>query len=294
MKKISLYKIATGLGRRGLLKWLSDEKYIKLVYYAEFKKKLNLSNPQTYNEKLQWLKLHDRRDLYTIMVDKYAAKDYVSNIIGEKYIIPTIAVYDKFDDINFDKLPNQFVIKCTHDSGSIVIVKDKSKLDIKTAKRKINKGLKNNGYNYGREWPYKNVKPRIIIEKYMEDNDTKELRDYKFFCFYGEPKLMFLATDRQVGKTKFNFYDLNFQLLPFTQGHPNDIRSIKKPKMFDQMIELSKKISKEIPHVRVDFYEINGKVYFGELTFYHYSGFEKFVPEEWDKKLGDLIELPKK
>ena len=294
MKKISLYKIATGLGRRGLLKWLSDEKYIKLVYYAEFKKKLNLSNPQTYNEKLQWLKLHDRRDLYTIMVDKYAAKDYVSNIIGEKYIIPTIAVYDKFDDINFDKLPNQFVIKCTHDSGSIVIVKDKSKLDIKTAKRKINKGLKNNGYNYGREWPYKNVKPRIIIEKYMEDNDTKELRDYKFFCFYGEPKLMFLATDRQVGKTKFNFYDLNFQLLPFTQGHPNDIRSIKKPKMFDQMIELSKKISKEIPHVRVDFYEINGKVYFGELTFYHYSGFEKFVPKEWDKKLGDLIELPKK
>lgn len=294
MRKLSLYKIIVGLGRRGFFNWLSDEKYLKLVYFVEFKKKLDLNNPQTFNEKLQWLKLYDRKDIYTTMVDKYEAKKYVANIIGEKYIIPTLGIYDKFDDINLDSLPNQFVIKCTHDSGSVVIVKDKSKFNYLEAKKKINKGLKNNSFYYGREWPYKNVKPRIIIEKYMEDNSTKELRDYKFFCFNGEPKFMFMATDRQIGATKFNFYDLDFNLLPFIQGHPNDTRKIEKPKSFNKMIELSKKISPKNPQIRVDFYEINGKVYFGELTFFHYSGFTKFEPDEWDYKFGKYIELPPK
>lgn len=270
-------------------KIIPDKLYLKFIYKIKIGKSLNLKNPKTFNEKLQWLKLYDRNPLYTKLVDKYEVKDYVANIIGKEHVIPTIGVYDSFDDINFEKLPKQFVIKCTHDSGGLVIVKDKNKLDIEKAKKKINKSLKKNYYYCGREWPYKNVKPRIIIEKYMEDNKTKELRDYKFFCFNGIPKFMFLATDRQKNQTKFNFYDMNFNLLPFTQGHPNDLRKISKPEKFDEMVALSKKLSVNIPHVRVDFYEINGKVYFGEMTFYHYSGFTKFDPEEWDEKFGNYI-----
>lgn len=270
-------------------KIIPDKLYLKFIYKIKIGKSLNLKNPKTFNEKLQWLKLYDRNPLYTKLVDKYEVKDYVANIIGKEHVIPTIGVYDSFDDINFEKLPKQFVIKCTHDSGGLVIVKDKNKLDIEKAKKKINKSLKKNYYYCGREWPYKNVKPRIIIEKYMEDNKTKELRDYKFFCFDGIPKFMFLATDRQKNQTKFNFYDMNFNLLPFTQGHPNDLRKILKPEKFDEMVALSKKLSVNIPHVRVDFYEINGKVYFGEMTFYHYSGFTKFNPEEWDEKFGNYI-----
>lgn len=270
---------------------ISDKLYLKTVYECMFSKKLNLDNPKTFNEKLQWLKLYDRKDIYTTMVDKYEVKKYVADIIGKEYIIPTIGVYDRFDDIDFEKLPNQFVIKCTHDSGGLVICKDKTKLNIKDARKKINKSLKKNYYYAGREWPYKNVKPRIIIEKYMEDKETKELRDYKFFCFNGVAEFMFLATDRQIGETKFNFYDMSFKLLPFTQGHPNDLRKIKKPVKFNEMKELAEKLSSNIPHVRVDFYEMNGKVYFGEITFYHFSGFIKFEPEKWDDKFGQLIDL---
>lgn len=272
---------------------INDKTYLRIVYRIRIGKTLHLKNPKTFNEKLQWLKLHDRKDIYTTMVDKYEAKKYVAGIIGEQYIIPTIGVYDKFDDIDFDKLPKQFVIKCTHDSGGLVICKDKAKINIEEAREKINKCLKRRFFYFGREWPYKNVKPRIIVEKYMEDSETGELRDYKFFCFDGTPRAMFLATDRQKGATKFNFYDMNFKLLPFVQGHPNDTRPIKKPKTFDKMVELSKKLSKGIPHVRVDFYEINGRVYFGEMTFYHYSGFTKFEPEEWDQKFGEMIDLGK-
>lgn len=279
------------LDRKKFIK-LPDSIYLKLVYKNRINKKLNLRNPQTFNEKLQWLKLHDRNPEYTKMVDKYEVKKYVANIIGKEYIIPTLGVYDKFEDINFETLPNQFVIKCTHDSGGLVICKDKTSFNIKEARKKINISLRNTYYNYGREWPYKNVKPRIIIEKYMVDESKKELKDYKFFCFNGEPKLLFVAKDRPFA-TKFNYYDMNFKKLPFKQHYENFNDYIEKPKGFEKMIELSKKLSKDIPHVRVDFYDINGKVYFGELTFYHFSGFEKFEPEEWDKILGDMLELPK-
>ena len=226
------------------------------------------------------------------MVDKYEAKKYVANIIGEEYIIPTLGVYDKFEDINFATLPNQFVIKCTHDSGGLIICKDKTKLNIKEARKKINKSLKRNYFYTGREWPYKNVKPRIIAEQYMVDESGTELKDYKFFCFNGEPKLLFVAKDRPYA-TKFNYYDMDFKKLPFKQHYKNFNDYIEKPKGFEKMIELSRKLSKDIPHVRVDFYDINGKVYFGELTFYHFSGFEKFEPEEWDRILGDMLKLPK-
>ncbi len=277
-----------------LLSLIPDKIYLKIKYYFFFKKKLNFNNVKTYNEKLQWLKIFDRKDIYTTMVDKYEVKKYVASIIGEEYIIPTIGVYEKFDDIKFDELPNQFVIKCTHDSGGIVICKDKNTLNIDEARKKINKFLKRKYYYVHREWPYKNVKPRIIIEKYMEDKDDNELRDYKFFCFNGSYKMMFIATNRQGnGDTYFDFFDRDFNHLPFTNGHPNAPSLPHKPHNYNKMIELAEKLSKSIPQVRVDFYDVNGKIYFGEMTFFHWSGFVKFEPNEWDRIIGDWIELPK-
>ena len=280
------------LGHMGFFNWMSDEKYLKKAFKIRMGKSLDLENPQTYSEKLQWLKLHDRNPEYTKMVDKYEVKEYVRKIIGDQYIIPTIGIYNSFDEINFDELPNQFVIKCTHDSGGLIIVKDKTKFDVKNAKKVINKCLKNNFFYAQREWPYKNVKPRIIIEEYMEDAKTSELRDYKFFCFDGVVKALFIASDRNSkSETKFDFFDEKFNHLNFTNGHPNALTQPEKPIQFELMIKLAEKLSHDIPHVRVDFYEVNGNVYFGEMTFYHWSGMTKFDPEEWDYKFGSWINL---
>lgn len=274
---------------------IPDKIYLKYKYKKIFKKELNLNNPVTFNEKLQWLKLNDRKDIYTTMVDKYEAKKYVANIIGDEYIIPTIGIYNSFDEIDFSELPNQFVMKCTHDSGGLVICKDKNNLDINKARKKINKSLKNNYYYDGREWPYKNVKPRIIIEKYMEDRKTRELRDYKLFCFDGKVKFFKIDFDRQKYH-RANYYDTNGILLRFGEEicPPDFEKTLDMPINLNKMISFSQKLSFEIPFIRVDFYEVNGKIYFGELTFYPASGFGKFTPEEWDKKLGDMIKLPKK
>ncbi len=259
-------------------------------------KKLDLKDPKTFNEKLQWLKLYDRNPEYTKMVDKYEVKKYVADIIGEEYIIPTLGVWDKFEDIDFAALPDQFVLKCTHDSGGLVICRDKSKLDIEEAKKKITSSLKTNYYYQGREWQYKRVKPCIIAEKYMVDESGYELKDYKFFAFDGKSRAMFIASDRNTPgeETKFDFYDMDFNLLPFTNGHPNSGKSIQKPETFDKMRELSEKLSKGIPQLRVDFYDVNGHIYFGELTFYHWGGMMPFDPEEWDHKFGEWIKLPEK
>ena len=271
---------------------IPDKLYLSLKYRFKMKRKINWKNPKTYNEKLQWLKLYDRNPLYTKLVDKYEVKKYVSTIIGDEYIIPTIGIYNSFDEIDFDKMPSQFVIKCTHDSGGIVICKDKKTFDKKTAKKKIEKSLKNNFYSSHREWPYKNVKPRIIIEKYLEDKKYKELRDYKFFCFSGDVKIMFVASNRQKkGDTYFDFYDTNFNHLDIINGHPNSPNKIEKPRNFDKMIYLSKVLSKGLKHVRVDFYEVDGKVYFGEMTFFDGSGFDKIEPEIWDYKLGNMLNI---
>ena len=228
------------------------------------------------------------------MVDKYEAKEYVKNIIGEDYIIPNIGIYDNFKDIDFDKLPNKFVIKCTHDSGGLIICKDKSKLNVSEAKKKINKHLTKNYYKTHREWPYKNVKPRIIIEKYMEDNNNESMRDYKFFCFNCEPKLMYISEGLENHKTAgMSFFDMNFNQIDCKR---KDYRLLdyvpEKPKTFDKMIDFSKKLSKDIPHLRVDFYEINGKLYFGELTFFTCSGMIPFENEKWDLILGEYLKLP--
>ena len=271
---------------------LNDKKYLEIMFKLRMGKKLDLNNPKSYSEKLQWLKLHDRKPIYTSMVDKYEAKKYVENIIGKEYIIPTIGIYDNWEEIDFDKLPNQFVIKCTHDSGGIVICEDKTKLDFIQARKKIEKSLKRNYYRQNREWPYKDVKPRIIIEELIIDKKYKELRDYKFFCFSGKCKLMFIATDRQArSETCFDFFDEKFNHLPFTNGHPNAKKLPDKPQNFDLMIKLAEKISKDQPQLRIDFYEVDGKVYFGEITFFHWSGMMPFVPEEWDYKFGDLINI---
>ena len=272
----------------------SDKLFIMLDYYTAFGKFPDLENPKTYNEKLQWIKLYNRVPDYTQMVDKCDAKKYVSDIIGDEYVIPTLAVYNSVDDIDFDALPEQFVLKCTHDSGGLVICKDKASLDKKRAKEKLKRCFSENIFWRTREWPYKNIKPRIIAEKYMED-ESGELRDYKFFCFDGEVKAMFVATERFAKEeTKFDFYDADFNHLPFRNGHPNSSKPINKPQKFELMKELGGKLSRGIPHVRVDFYEVNGKVYFGEMTFFHYSGIVPFEPHEWDEMFGSYIKLPTK
>lgn len=271
-----------------------DKIYLKMVYWLKMGKSLNLKNPKTYSEKLQWLKLFDRKPEYTMMVDKYSVKDYVASIIGEEHIIPTLGVWTKVEDIEWDSLPNQFVIKCTHDSGTVVIVKDKMSLNIDETKKLLKKWMKRNYYLLWREWPYKGIKPRIIGEEYMVDESGTELKDYKFFCFDGEPKALFIATDRSNPneETKFDFFDMDFNHLPFTNGHPNAKRVIMQPEGFEEMKQIAAKLSKGIPHVRVDLYNINGHIYFGELTFSHWSGLVKFEPEEWDYKIGEWLSLP--
>ncbi len=292
-KKLRPINVFNALAARKFFNWMPDSLYLRIQFRLAMKKKLDLTHPKSYNEKIQWLKLNDRKPEYTIMVDKYAVRDYIKGKIGSEYLIPLVGgPWNRFEDIEFEKLPEQFVLKCNHDSGGLVICKDKSKLDKDVARKKINKSLKRNFYWANREWPYKNVKPCIIAEQYMVDDSGYELRDYKFFCFDGEPKAMFIATDRSGhNSTKFDFFDMDFNHLPFTNGHPCADTTPSKPKCFEQMIQLAKVLSKGIKQVRVDFYEISGQVYFGELTFSHWSGMVPFNPEEWDYKFGEWIDL---
>lgn len=282
------------LAARGFYDKMSDKSFLEKKYKLSIGKELNLENPKTFNEKLQWLKLYDRKPLYTTLVDKYAVRQYIKNKIGEEYLIPLVGgPWKSFDEINFDVLPNQFVLKCTHDSGGLVICRDKSKLDITAARKKISRSLKRNYYLKGREWPYKNVLPQIIAEKYMS-NGNNELIDYKFFAFNGDTKAMFIATDRAstIEETKLDFFDMKFKHLPFSNGHPNAEVPPAKPTGFEKMKELADKLSEGIPHARIDFYDIEGKIYFGEITLFHWSGLMPFEPEEWDTIFGDWIELP--
>lgn len=272
-----------------------DKLYIRLRWIAcGIGYPLHLKKPRTFNEKIQWLKLYDRNPLYTELVDKYLVKQYIAEQGGVK-IIPTLGVYDSFEDIDFSALPDQFVLKTTHDSGTVVICKDKKTFDYKKAKKRINKRLKVKYWLYDREWPYKNVKPRIIAEKFMVDESGYELKDYKWFCFGGEPKYLFIATDRESRneETKFDFFDMDFNHLPITNGHPNATKPIAKPQGFEKMKEIARNLSQGMPHVRVDLYDINGEIYFGELTFAHWGGWVSFQPEEWDYLFGELIELPR-
>lgn len=279
-----------------LFSWMPDELNLKFWYKYNFGKKLDLKNPNTFNEKLQWLKLYNRKDEYVQMVDKYEVKKYVAGIIGPQYIIPTLGVWNSFDEIEFEALPDQFVLKCTHDSGGLIICKEKEKVDWKSAKKKIQRCLKRNYYWVGREWPYKNVQPRIIAEAYMQDVKTRDLKDYKFFCFNGKPKYCQVIGDRSKNES-MDFFDMNWSLQPFTKKtfagveFPHD-SSLRKPICFDEMVHIVGKLAVGIPMSRIDLYEINNKVYFGEITFFPNSGlFNQFSPVEWDVKLGRMISL---
>lgn len=280
------------LGHRGLFNWMSDEQYLKILYRSRIGHELNLDNPKTFNEKLQWLKLYDRKPEYTMMVDKYAVKKYVADKIGEQYIIPTLGVWDKFEDIDFNQLPDQFVLKCTHDSGGIVICTDKSRFNIKIAKKRLTRCLKHNYFWGNREWPYKNVPPRIIAEKYMTDESGTELKDYKIFNFDGEPKLIQVDYDRFV-KHKRNLYTTDWKYIEAAIQYPTDPdHQIEAPKRLEKMLEISRALSKGILHVRTDLYCIDDQVYFGELTFHHGSGLETFTPESLGEEMGKWIKLP--
>lgn len=281
----------------GAYNHMSDEEYLKKTFKLSMGYPLNLDNPQTFNEKLQWLKLHDRKPIYTTMVDKFEAKKYVASIIGEKYIIPTLGVWDDPNKLDFNALPEQFVLKCTHNSGrGMYICKDKSQLtpkDIKKIRKDLSKGLAQNYYLTGREWPYKNVPPRIIAEKYMQDTDTAELRDYKFFCFGGVAKCYKVDFDRFV-EHKANYFSADGELMRLGEEvcPPDFERNIQAPVNLGKMKELAAKLSEVSPFLRTDFYEVDGNVYFGELTFYPASGFGKFIYDGNDELLGTWIKLP--
>ena len=284
------------LNSRGFYRNVPDAELLKRKYKLIFGKELDLENPKTFNEKLQWLKLYDRKPEYTTMVDKVAAKRYVAEKIGEEYVIPTLGVWDRFDDIDFDSLPNQFVLKCTHDSGGLVIVRDKAKLDRAAAKKKIEKCLRRNYYYLSREWPYKDVKPRILAEAYMEDDQkNRTLKDYKLFCFSGEPKSILTVTGGHDDESKIlrRMYDPQWNLLPIAlHGKPMVTEAEPMPEQLPELLRLAGILSKDMPHLRTDFYVVNGKIYFGELTFYHMSGLARMDPPEWGQTFGSFIVLP--
>lgn len=279
------------ISKLGLLNFLSDELFVKLEYKLKMKNDLDIANPKRYNEKLQWLKLYDHNPLYTDLVDKYEVREYVEDLIGKDYLIPVYGVYRNYDDINFDNLPNQFVLKPTHTSGDVFLCKDKSEINHTELKKDISQWLKKDYFDYHREWPYKNIQPRIVCEKFMIEKGSDRIKDYKFFCFDGKPELMFVASDRGTN-TKFDFYDMAFNHLDVKQHYPKSDTPMAKPKNYEKMIQLAEKLSKGFPHVRIDLYSINDTLYFGEFTFYHFSGFEHFEPDSFDFELGSSLKLP--
>lgn len=272
------------------LRFIPAKPYLKLVYRIKAGKKLNLKNPVTFCDKQNWLKLNEIHPEYTELVDKIAVRDYITEILGEEYLFPIYGSWKHFDEIDFDALPEKFVLKCNHDSGSVKVITDKSRIDKEELKKFFEDRLKLNPYVFGREYPYKNVEPCIMAEKFMTPDGEEDIRDYKFFCFNGKPEIMFIATDRSTD-VKFDFFDMDFNHLDIVNIHEQSGLEIKKPQMFDEMKEIASKISQGMKFVRIDLYEISGKIYFGEFTFFHGGGFWPMKPEKWEKELGDLIKI---
>lgn len=274
-------------------RFVPDKWYVKLEYRCLMGKRLDLKHPQTFNEKLQWLKIYDRRPEYTTMVDKYAVKQYVADRIGAEYIIPTLGVWDRPELIEWDGLPDKFVLKCTHNSGGLVICKDKKKLDKDAAIKKLSGALERDYYLASREWPYKNVPRRIIAEQYLEDATIEDLRDYKFFCFNGKMRVFKIDFDRQTDH-KANYFDRNGKLLPYGEKvcPPQKDKQLEIPQNFEEMIKVVEKLSEALPFGRIDFYNVNGKIYFGEITLFPAGGFGAFTDEKFDYELGGYIQLP--
>ena len=291
MRLLKMQRLHSDWGKK-----LSDEKYLSAVYKLKMGKKLDLDDPKTFTEKLQWLKLYDRKPEYTKMVDKYEAKQYVADRIGDEYIIPTLGVWDHFDEIDFDALPEQFVLKCAHDSGGLCICRDKKTFDIEKARQRINWSQGREYYYMWREWPYKDVKHRILAEQYMQDQTNPELTDYKFYCFNGEPKFLYVSTGLENHATaSISFLTLDWQFAPYERSdYPPFAKLPPKPQNFDLMIELARKLSAGTDFLRVDLYEINGKVYFSELTFSPGAGFTKFKDPTHDLEIGNMLHLTSK
>ena len=272
---------------------IPDKTYLELQYKYHLGEKLNLESPKTFNEKLQWLKLYDRKPEYTMYADKYAVREHIKNLIGEKYLIPLIGVYDRVEDIDWDRLPNRFVLKCTHGSSCNIICDDKSRLDITSSKKKLKKWMNRNWYWYGREWPYKNVKPRIICEKYIVDEFENGLRDYKIFCFNGNPKIIQVISERKGSQYCVDHFDLNWEKIQIPRkNHQGNKQEIGKPVQLKKMIDIAKILSKGMPFVRIDLYNTQSQILFGEITFYPVSGFMDFEDKKHDNLLGSWIELP--
>ncbi len=264
--------------------------FLKMVYYIKTGKKLNLDNPVTFCDKLNWLKINDIHPEYTDLVDKIKVREHVNNIMGRDMFFPLYGAWEHYSDIDFDSLPEGFVLKCNHDSASVTIVKDKSKINHKELEKFYEGRLIINPYNMGREYPYKNVRPKIIAEKLMIPEGESDINDYKFFCFDGKPELMFIATDRS-DDCRFDFYDMDFNHLDIENIHPNSDNPIPKPEKFEEMKEIASKLTQNMKFCRLDLYEINGEIYFGEYTFFHAGGFWPMHPDEWELKLGDLLDL---
>ena len=286
----------TSPASKGWLNWVPDSLYLKVLYRVIMGRKLNLKNPKEYNEKLQWLKLNDRKPEYSTMVDKYEVRGYIKDLLGDKYLIPCLGIYDSVDDIDIDALPDRFVLKCTHDSGSVEICKDKSSFDIEGARHRLSQAMKRNYYATYREWPYKYVKPRIIAEGYLE-GDGGDLKDYKVMCFNGEAKIIEVHENRFVeGKVHTQtFYDREWNIVPLTQVETVTVdRPGERPRQLDEILRLSELIAKDMYHARIDWYIEGDKIYFGEITFFDGSGFESFSTPEMERMLGDMINLPEK
>jgi len=285
-----------GLIRKFWFLFPSDAFYLRVIYYLEMGEKLNLDNPQKFTEKLQWLKLYDRKPIYTRMVDKITVKEYVSNIIGDRYIIPTLGIWNHFDEIDFSKLPDEFVLKTNHGSGGsgVIICHDKANFNYDLARKTLEDGLRRNTYYKYREWPYKNVTPRLFAEKLIGESSDKNvsLNDYKFYCFNGKPQIVMFSSGRFNNNLTFDYYNMNWEKLPLMWDKPNSDIVATKPSNFSEMIDICELLSKDIPHVRVDLYSVNNKVYFGEMTFFDASGYSKFEPANWNRLLGDFLKLP--
>ena len=274
---------------------LPDEKYLRVLFRTQMGYPLNLRTPKSFNEKIQWLKLYDRKPLYTCLVDKIEVKQYVASIIGKEHVIKTLAIWNKAEDIDISELPNRFVLKCNNGAGNngVVICKDKSTFDLNAAKKKLSRGMRRDGWMYLKEWPYKNVNRRFFAEEYV-DAENDDLRDYKFMVYNGHVENLFVVLERSKSRNPYiNFYDRNWNLLPFERDHPQYKKEILPPPLLlNEMIDLAEQLAKSIPFVRVDFYYNFGRILFGEMTFYPGSGLEAFQPLEWDYKLGELIQLP--
>lgn len=289
----NLWKAYSWATYKELLKPFDDEIHLKRIWKSVFGSQamLDLNTPRTFNEKLQWLKLHDRNPLYNTLVDKYRVKPWVAERIGSEYVTETYACWERAEDIDISGLPERFVLKTNHDCGGVAVCSDRRKFDLGAARKKLAKHLRTNYYWGGREWPYKDVKPLVFAEEYLDPGESGDLVDYKFLCFSGEARCLFTCSSRAKGDLRVDFFDRGWNHLPFTRHYPNADVVPKRPDSYEEMLTAAERLSSDIPFVRVDFYESGGRPYFGEMTFYPGSGFEEFEPKEWDERLGSWIDL---